>query len=228
MPSLPPELQLLILESSSPTQYPTLRLVSVFWKSKIDILKSLLYRAPPLITKPYTDWCTELIPPSSAPFLIHSALFNCTGAFHRTIDPKTKKIVLSGTKRPRKKYEIPSGLLETTQQFILYKNEPLIIPDTSTEDGLKPVERTIRLQYLMNRNCGASSTYQVLVQQGDVIGKERGMTLGGFEEWIRRFRAKRSLLMVPGEEGEKFVIQVGVESKSGVLTIHIEDLNRHR
>ncbi|KAK6504368.1 hypothetical protein TWF506_002569 [Arthrobotrys conoides] len=227
MPSLPPELQLLILESSSPSQYPTLRLVSTFWNSKIAILKSLLYRAPPLMTQPYKDWCTELTPPppSSTPFLIHSALFNCTGSFHRTIDPKTKKFVLTATKRPRKNYTIPPGLLETTAEFIACKNEQLIISDTK---DAKPLERMIRLQYLMNRNGGASSTYQVLVQKGDVIGKEKGMTLGEFEEWIRRFGAKGSLLAVPGEEEEKFVIQVGVEARGGVLTIHVEDLNRRR
>ncbi|RVD84672.1 uncharacterized protein DFL_006405 [Arthrobotrys flagrans] len=228
MPSIPPELQLLILESSPPTEYPTLRLVSTFWKSKIDSLKSLLYRPPPLITQPYKDWCTTLTPPppSSTPFLIHSALFNCTGAFHRIIDSKSKKIELSGSKRPRKKYEIPPGVLESTQEFIAHKNEPLIISDTK---DAKPLEGVLRLQYLRNRNCGASSSYQVLVQEGDVIGKVKGMTLGEFEEWIRRFRSKKSLLKVPGEgQLRKFVIQIGVESEKGGLTIHIEDLNPHR
>lgn len=62
-----------------------------------------------------------------------------------------------------------------------------------------------------------------------MIGKVKGMTLGEFEEWIRRFRSKKSLLKVPGEgQLRKFVIQIGVESEKGGLTIHIEDLNPHR
>ncbi|KAK6343051.1 hypothetical protein TWF718_008428 [Orbilia javanica] len=232
MPTLPPELHLLILESTAQSTHPTLRLVSTFWKSKIDSLKLTHYRPPPPTPTIYKDWCTTLTPPpqSSTPFLIHSAIFNCTGVFHRVIDSKTKKIILTTTKRPRKNYEIPEEVLDSTREFMMHRNDQLIIPDPGVTP--EPLERTIRLQYLMNRGGGASCSYQVLVQKGDVIGKEKGMTVGEFEEWIRRFRAKKNLVKVPerigDQEFKKFVVQVGVESESDILTIHIEDLNRHR
>ncbi|KAK6532747.1 hypothetical protein TWF281_006924 [Arthrobotrys megalospora] len=226
MPSIPLELQLLILESSSPTQYATLRLVCAFWKSKVDTLKILSYRSPPLIKQEFKDWCTTLVPPSPSdvPFLIHSALFNCTGVFHRTMETKSKKIVLSGVKRPRKKYEVSPALLENTQEFITHANEPLIIPDTKDP---KPLPYTINIQYTMNRNQGATSTYRVLVQQGDIIGKQSGMTLRDLEEWMRALMSRKTLLQVPTEDLKKLAIQVGFEKEKGMITIHVEKLNSY-
>ncbi|KAK6505754.1 hypothetical protein TWF481_007646 [Arthrobotrys musiformis] len=230
MPTLPPELHHIILESASPTQHPTLRLVSHFFKSKVDSLKASLYLPAPFITEPYEDWCTKLTPPNptDAPFLIHSAVFNCTGYFHRTLDSKSKKIVLSATKRPRKQYDVPEELLQITQEFITHRNDQLIIPNTDTP---LPLERTIRLQYLMNRNCGASAGYEILVLKGDKIGEERGMTVGEFAEFIAKFRAKKTLLKVPSAEvyaqAKRFVVKVGVESERGILTVLVEDLNSY-
>ncbi|KAK6335849.1 hypothetical protein TWF730_003224 [Orbilia blumenaviensis] len=223
-PYIPPELQLQILESSCPSQHLTLRSVCALWKSKIDSLKFTYYTTPPLITSPYVvPSITTLTPPSEsdAPFLVHKALFNCTGYFNRIRDPKTGCVILQGTKLPGRDDEIfPPGLLESTQEFIAHRNFQLIIP-TKTESETR-VKWKIGFGLLARYPDGTFSRRKLLFHRDDIIRKAWGMTLGDLEAFLRGGKTDKTLLQVPTGELKKFVVRVGLDLKEDKLVLLAE------